>query len=95
MCYNDTMETLALFLALLDAYGDATVGLGCGGDMAGCPPRFRVTRRGNLYDEAERCTVWHTHGLGSIRQRRALAAWLGGVLNATAAAPRPPAPGPR
>lgn len=47
------------------------------------PARYRVTRRGNVYDDVERRTVWATWGEGSIRERLVLAQAKADELNAT------------
>jgi len=41
---------------------------------------LRVTRRGNVYDDTLRRSVFATWGMGSIRERRLIAqAWIDGV----------------
>jgi len=41
------------------------------------PPRYRVTRRGNVYDGIARRTVFASWGMASVRDRHGLAqAWI-------------------
>jgi len=71
------------FIATLRAHGDPILGLAPGDlDKPITSPRYRVTRRGNVYDDLERRTVWATHGLGSIRERVVMATARAAELNA-------------
>ncbi len=73
---------LANMCAMLDAYGDATLGLTPGdfSKLRDAPPRIhplRVTRRGNVYDDTLGRSVLATWGMGSIKERRRIAAkWI-------------------
>lgn len=52
-------------------------GLGCASMPLRPLPRYRVTRRGNVYDGIARCTVFASWGMASIRDRHDLAqAWI-------------------
>ncbi len=73
---------LANMCAILDAYGDATLGLAPGdfSKWRAAPPSIqplRVTLRGNVYDDTLGRSVFATWGMGSIRERRRIAArWI-------------------
>lgn len=73
---------LANMFAMLDAYGDATLGLAPGdfSKLRAAPPSIqplRVTLRGNVYDDTLGRSVLATWGMGSIKERRRIAAeWI-------------------
>ena len=73
---------MANMFTMLNTYGDATLGLGPGDfeKVRMAPPSIqplRVTLRGNVYDDTLRKVVFATWGLGSIKERIAIAqAWL-------------------
>lgn len=73
---------LAEMLAALDTYGDPALGIHPGDVSRPWVPRIqplRVTRRGNVYDDTLRRSVFATWGMGSIRERRIIAqAWIDG-----------------
>jgi len=73
---------LANMCAMLDAYGDPALGLGPGDfsklrdEPQGIQP-LRVTLRGNVYDDTLGRSVLATWGMGSIKERRRIAAqWI-------------------
>ena len=73
-------HALAELIRIIDTYGDSTLGIQPG-DLS--KPRtptiepLRITRRGNVYDDTLRRVVFPTWGLGSIKERKAIAqAWL-------------------
>ena len=75
----------AFFNALCD-YGDVNLGLRPGHLQTdqGITTRYRVTRRGNVYDDADRRSVFATWGMGSIRERHAIAQkWIDERLAST------------
>ena len=45
-------------------------------------PRYRVTRRGNVYDDRYKRTAWATWGFGTIRQRLVMAERFAEYMNA-------------
>ena len=45
-------------------------------------PRYRVTRRSNVYDDTHKRTAWATWGFGTIRQRRVMAERFVEYMNA-------------
>ena len=73
---------LANMCAMLDTYGDPTLGLAPGdfSKLRDAPPSIqplRVTLRGNVYDDTLGRSVFATWGMGSIRERRRIAAeWI-------------------
>lgn len=73
---------LANMCAMLDTYGDPTLGLAPGdfSKLRDAPPSIqplRVTIRGNVYDDTLGCSVLATWGMGSIKERRRIAAqWI-------------------
>ena len=75
-----TNYATAELIRILDTYGDASTGLQPGDLSKPRPPSLqplRVTRRGNVYDDTLRRTVFATWGLGSIKERAAIAqAWI-------------------
>jgi len=44
--------------------------------------RYRVTRRGNVYDDRHKRTAWATWGFGTIRERRVMAERFAEYMNA-------------
>ena len=47
----------------------------------GPQPRYRVTRRGNVYDDVLNVTVINTHAMGSIKQRCLVAQVIASRMN--------------
>ena len=75
-----TNYAIAELMRLVDTYGDPTLGIKPGDLSKPRPPSLqplRITRRGNVYDDTLRKVVFATWGLGSIKERIAIAqAWL-------------------
>ena len=81
---------LANMCAMLDTYGDVTLGLGPGDfeKVRMAPPSIqplRVTLRGNVYDDTLGRSVFATWGMGSIKERRIIAQrWIDAGAKAVA-----------
>ncbi len=65
------MNPLVQFLNDLAIHGDAAIGLPGGPLLETSPDRWRITRRGNVQHDG--VTVFQTWGMGSIKERCAIA----------------------